>query len=98
MCDLETSRMGAPYIYDISHLRVKGLKYTIRTKVQCLGVSVTSVRCSVSLRFAACQDESSASRSQEAVQSDPIVRRRTPLCCCLKASVPTVGTKDLSLT
>ena len=23
MCDLETSRMGAPYIYDISHLRVK---------------------------------------------------------------------------
>ena len=22
MCDLETSRMGAPYIYDISHLRV----------------------------------------------------------------------------
>ena len=22
-CDLETSRMGAPYIYDISHLRVK---------------------------------------------------------------------------
>jgi len=23
MCDLETSRMGAPYIYDISNLRVK---------------------------------------------------------------------------
>ena len=23
MCDLETSRMGAPYIYDISHLKVK---------------------------------------------------------------------------
>ena len=23
MCDLETSRMGAPYIYDISSLRVK---------------------------------------------------------------------------
>jgi hypothetical protein len=22
--DLETSRMGAPYIYDISHLRVNG--------------------------------------------------------------------------
>ena len=22
MCDLETSRMGAPYIYDISRLRV----------------------------------------------------------------------------
>jgi len=25
VCDLETSRMGAPYIYDISHLRVKSL-------------------------------------------------------------------------
>jgi len=23
VCDLETSRMGAPYIYDIIHLRVK---------------------------------------------------------------------------
>jgi hypothetical protein len=23
VCDLETSRVGAPYIYDISHLRVK---------------------------------------------------------------------------
>jgi len=25
VCDLETSRMGAPYIYDISHLRVKAI-------------------------------------------------------------------------
>jgi len=24
VCDLETSRMGGPYIYDISRLRVKG--------------------------------------------------------------------------
>jgi len=24
VCDLETSRMGAPYIYDISRLRVNG--------------------------------------------------------------------------
>jgi hypothetical protein len=23
VCDLETSRIGAPYIYDISHLRAK---------------------------------------------------------------------------
>ena len=23
VCDLETSRMGAPYIYDISRLRIK---------------------------------------------------------------------------
>jgi len=30
VCDLETSRMGAPYIYDISRLRVKiksGIKF-----------------------------------------------------------------------
>jgi len=26
VCDLETSRMGAPYIYDVSHLRVNTLK------------------------------------------------------------------------
>jgi len=25
VCDLETSRIGAPYIYDISRLRVKGI-------------------------------------------------------------------------
>jgi len=25
VCDLETSRMGAPYIYDISRLRVKNV-------------------------------------------------------------------------
>jgi len=27
VCDLETSRMGAPYIYDISRLRVKHLLF-----------------------------------------------------------------------
>jgi len=27
VCDLETSRMGAPYIYDISRLRVNLLTY-----------------------------------------------------------------------
>jgi len=26
VCDLETSRMGAPYIYDISRLRIKRLR------------------------------------------------------------------------
>jgi len=29
VCDLETSRMGAPYIYDISHLRVKETKNAV---------------------------------------------------------------------
>ena len=27
MCDLETSRMGAPYIYDISRLRVNPVRF-----------------------------------------------------------------------
>jgi len=27
VCDLETSRMGAPYIYDISRLRVKVIMF-----------------------------------------------------------------------
>jgi hypothetical protein len=29
VCDLETSRMGAPYIYDISRLRVNDLTLTL---------------------------------------------------------------------
>jgi len=33
VCDLETSRMGAPYIYDISHLRVKWLAEEIDSHV-----------------------------------------------------------------
>jgi len=33
VCDLETSRMGAPYIYDISHLRVKS--HTVKYEVIC---------------------------------------------------------------
>jgi len=40
VCDLETSRMGAPYIYDISHLRVKyrhkplGTHFSLRWRQQ----------------------------------------------------------------
>jgi len=33
VCDLETSRMGAPYIYDISHLRVKAVSRIQVTEV-----------------------------------------------------------------
>jgi len=33
VCDLETSRMGAPYIYDISRLRVKQERTKYVTKV-----------------------------------------------------------------
>jgi len=29
VCDLETSRMGAPYIYDISRLRVNPIRRTV---------------------------------------------------------------------
>ena len=32
VCDLETSRMGAPYMYDISRLRVKNLSRLCITK------------------------------------------------------------------
>jgi len=32
VCDLETSRMGAPYIYDISHLRVNELETNSKNK------------------------------------------------------------------
>ena len=35
VCDLETSRMGAPYIYDISRLRVK----LIRDSKYCVELS-----------------------------------------------------------
>ena len=31
VCDLETSRMGAPYIYDISRLRVNDLTLILLT-------------------------------------------------------------------
>jgi len=31
VCDLETSRMGAPYIYDISTLRVNDLTFILLT-------------------------------------------------------------------
>jgi len=38
VCDLETSRIGAPYIYDISNLRVKGLEES----VGCGGANLTA--------------------------------------------------------
>ena len=31
VCDLETSRMGAPYLYDISSLKVNNLTLTLLT-------------------------------------------------------------------
>jgi len=35
VCDLETSRMGAPYIYDISHLRVNVLNLSLTLSYVC---------------------------------------------------------------
>jgi len=44
VCDLETSRIGAPYIYDISNLRVnsgfKGLK-SVTTRIKNLSERVS---------------------------------------------------------
>jgi len=34
VCDLETSRMGAPYIYDISRLRVKIISLFVVSNIQ----------------------------------------------------------------
>jgi len=41
VCDLETSRMGAPYIYDISRLRVNFLFISFKATPQCPGVLPT---------------------------------------------------------
>jgi len=46
-CDLETSRIGAPYIYDISNLRVKVRKVGWKTGV---GVCFT-FWCDVGFRY-----------------------------------------------
>jgi len=40
VCDLETSRMGAPYIYDISRLRVNEFIYPARARTSVLGLSI----------------------------------------------------------
>jgi len=43
VCDLETSRMGAPYIYDISRLRVK-VYFTLLLLATCFGSLYQSLR------------------------------------------------------
>jgi len=43
VCDLETSRMGAPYIYDISHLRVN-VKGVFRFSLQLLSETFLILR------------------------------------------------------
>jgi len=43
VCDLETSRMGAPYIYDISRLRVKRQVINLRSCCILLVESVESM-------------------------------------------------------
>jgi len=50
VCDLETSRMGAPYIYDVSHLRVKEMYVFAWLVEECIvfetpGISFMLVRC-----------------------------------------------------
>jgi hypothetical protein len=49
VCDLETSRIGAPYIYDISHLRVNEneyWEYFVGCKGSwCLGLTTLPAQC-----------------------------------------------------
>ena len=42
VCDLETSRMGAPYIYNISRLRVKDMKVLLQCGGGSYDIRVTS--------------------------------------------------------
>jgi len=44
VCDLETSRMGAPYIYDISHLRVNCIYATSGIVTVCRWLSCAPVK------------------------------------------------------
>jgi len=50
VCDLETSRMGAPYIYDISRLRVNGSE-----EYQAEGVTTWNHRFSFMYSFCECE-------------------------------------------
>jgi len=46
VCDLETSRMGAPYIYDVSRLRVNIIQNTCihcLTKCQIYNITASSI-------------------------------------------------------
>jgi hypothetical protein len=53
VCNLETSRIGAPYVYDISHLRVK---YCIYSKGKAIPLQAwTSPEDSRRLRFTDCK-------------------------------------------
>ena len=40
VCNLETSRIGAPYMYDISNLRVKSLRKIIPKYMQLLAAMI----------------------------------------------------------
>jgi len=57
VCDLETSRMGAPYIYDISRLRVKRTEFPIN-KYSLLGCGTSALHlkdnCGEELRVSDC--------------------------------------------
>jgi len=43
VCDLETSRMGAPYIYDVSHLRVN-VSYVCEFTSKLVGLLLNSFK------------------------------------------------------
>jgi len=43
VCDLETSRMGAPYIYDISRLKVKAPRFQHNRHMKVLKLSAIRI-------------------------------------------------------
>ena len=59
VCDLETSRMGAPYIYDVSHLRVSSIilsstffeQLSVHRQEVCTGIFTLSYRAEIIIKL-----------------------------------------------
>jgi len=58
VCDLETSRMGAPYIYDISRLRVKDYFLSqFQDKYDIQYLKITSITPTLTAFYPSCKNE-----------------------------------------
>ena len=54
VCDLETSRRGAPYIYDISRLRVNSVVCTAAINSVVCTAAINSVVCTAAINSVEC--------------------------------------------